>query len=342
MPERALSLAMISQSLPSWAHALVEDAAASAEDIEAALQLSEKHGMSFPLPGQGNTADRWAILAATAEANLTAARVLEAHADALAIIQEANDPVPEGTWGVFAAEAPPNRVECRADGSGVVLRGVKPWCSLAEYLDGALVTAHGPDGRQLFRVNLRHPSVQAHPAEQWLARGLRNVTSASVTFHDTPAQPVGGPEWYLFRPGFAWGGLGVAACWHGGAMGLYTALRRVTQARSGELGDMHVGRVDALLHASGSALADAARRVDSGEAQGDAGRILALRVRAVVAHAAERTLEQVGHALGPAPLAFDSDYAARVADLSLYVRQHHAERDEAALGAAIRELTDQR
>ena len=40
----------------------------------------------------------------------------------------------------------------------------------------------------------------------------------------------------------------------------------------------------------------------------------------------------MGHALGPAPLAFDADHAARVADLEIYLRQHHAERDVAALG----------
>jgi hypothetical protein len=42
----------------------------------------------------------------------------------------------------------------------------------------------------------------------------------------------------------------------------------------------------------------------------------------------------VGHALGPAPLAFDEDHARRVADLELYLRQHHAERDLARLGEA--------
>jgi hypothetical protein len=54
-----------------------------------------------------------------------------------------------------------------------------------------------------------------------------------------------------------------------------------------------------------------------------------------VADAVERTLTQVGHALGPAPLAFDEEHARRVADLQLYVRQHHAERDLAALGRAV-------
>ena len=66
-----------------------------------------------------------------------------------------------------------------------------------------------------------------------------------------------------------------------------------------------------------------------------AAELLALRTRAVVADAVERVLHQGAHALGPAPLAFDADHAGRVADLQLYVRQHHGERDLAALGAAV-------
>jgi hypothetical protein len=54
-----------------------------------------------------------------------------------------------------------------------------------------------------------------------------------------------------------------------------------------------------------------------------------------VAEAVERVLRQVGHALGPAPMAFDEQHARRIADLELYVRQHHAERDLAVLGAAV-------
>jgi hypothetical protein len=46
-------------------------------------------------------------------------------------------------------------------------------------------------------------------------------------------------------------------------------------------------------------------------------------------------LTTVGHALGPGPLAHDETHAARVADLTLYVRQHHAERDLAALGRLV-------
>lgn len=94
------------------------------------------------------------------------------------------------------------------------------------------------------------------------------------------------------------------------------------------------------LHAAELSLTDAARRIDAGRAGGGTGETLALRVRSVVAAAVERTLEQVGHALGPAPLAFDEIHARRVADLGVYVRQHHAERDLAALGRRLIDGSD--
>ena len=58
-------------------------------------------------------------------------------------------------------------------------------------------------------------------------------------------------------------------------------------------------------------------------------------MRATVARACEETLARAGHALGPAPLALDAAHAKRVADLQLYVRQHHAERDLASLGETL-------
>jgi len=320
---------------PGWARELVEACRSCGEDVDAALKLAEHYGRLLPLPGGGQTLQRWAVLAAASEHNLTVGRVLEAHADALAILAEAGASAPDGTWGVFAAEAAPHRLEASDAGGGVMLTGVKPWCSLAGKLDAALVTAHVDGERQLFRVSLRDPSVTPEPAEAWAARGLRNVTSASVRFDGTPAQPVGPPGWYLTRPGFAWGGMGVAACWHGGARGLQATLERRSAGRDGDLAALHVGFVDSDLHAAEAVLAAAAAATDVGRAEGAAGDILGLRVRAVVASAVERTIRQVGHALGPAPLAFDEDHARRVADLELYVRQHHAERDLARLGRAV-------
>ena len=61
----------------------------------------------------------------------------------------------------------------------------------------------------------------------------------------------------------------------------------------------------------------------------------AVRARSTVAAAAEEVLRRAGHALGPAPLALDEVHARRVADLTVYLRQHHAERDVARLGELV-------
>ncbi len=321
--------------LPAWAGPLVESSADTGEDAGTALRLAAKYGTLLPQPGGGQTAERWAVLAGVAERNLTVARVLEAHSDALAILAEAGSPPPGGSWGVFAAEAAPHRLEASPTGGTTVLTGVKPWCSLADQLDYALVTAHEGEQRRLFRVGLREPSVTVDPPGRWVARGLRTVTSVAVRFDGTPAEPVGEAGWYLSRSGFAWGGMGVAACWHGGARGLRASVLQAAESRGGDLAALHAGIIDAALWASAAALSRGAALIDAGAAPGKDGQLLGLRVRAVVADAAERTIRQAGHALGPAPMAFDEDYARRLADLELYVRQHHAERDLARLGAAV-------
>lgn len=322
-------------------------------DADAALAFARRVGSRLPQPGDGATAQRWAVFSAAAEGGLTAARVLEAHADALAILAEARsagysvDEEIAGdaaslTWGVFAAEAPAARLEAHADSAGeITLDGTKPWCSLGDRLDRALVTAQVPGsgaGRGLFAVDLRQRGVRADPPERWVARGLPAVTSEPVHFTDVRAVPVGEPGWYLERPGFSWGGMGVAGCWYGGALALARRLREHAARRSRDLSPLdalHLGVVDAALHAAGVVLRAAADDIDAGRSAGSAGAVAALRVRAVVADAAEVTLREVGHALGPAPLAFDDEHAQRVADLELYVRQHHGERDLAALGSAV-------
>ena len=329
--------------LPPWAQGLIAGAATSAEEVTACLELARRYGRQLPLPGGGDTALRWRLLAEVAAADLTAARILEAHCDALAILDEAGGGhSTDGTWGVFAAQAANLRVDAvrvdgsRADDAGrFELRGTQPWCSLAASLDRALVVAHVGDERGLFAVDLHHPSVVVGAPGSWVARGLRHVVSAPVRFGGTPAEAVGPLGWYLARPGFEWGGMGVAACWFGGAAALAATMGTAFRGRPDELSALHAGSVDVVLHAAAVTLLDAAHRVDAGQATGADGRILALRVRGIVARAVEHSLVHAGHALGPGPLAFDEEHARRVADLELYVRQHHAERDDAALGSAL-------
>ncbi len=309
-----------------------------------AVELARSHGATLPLPGQGATIELWQSLATVAAVDLSAARILEPHLDALAILAESGAAAPEDdtTWGVYAAEGPGVRLTATQAGDGWRLDGTKPWCSLAGHLSHALVTAWVDDQqRSLFAVDVSHDGVQPEP-DAWHALGLPTVTSGPVTFADVPAEEVGGPGWYLRRDGFAWGGMGVAAVWYGGTVGV---ARRLLQAAGQRPPDqvalLHLGTVDAALAAARAMLAHAARLIDGGRAGGETGALLALQVRQVVADAAETVLRCVDHGLGPAPLALEPEHAGRVADLRLYLRQHHAERDAAALGQqVVAALTD--
>ena len=290
---------------------------------------------------RGLGTDTWGTLrtlATLGSVDLTTARVVEPHLDAVSVLAQAGATAVDGaTWGVYAA-APPGttlRATAQDDGSWR-LTGAKPWCSLADRVSHALVTA-GIEGRPsgLFEVALHDGGVSAD-AGSWAPRGLREVPTSTVTFLDVPAHAVGDPGWYLDRPGFAWGGIGVAAVWFGGAASVAGALWAAARTRRpDQVAQLHLGACDVALHGCLLALRHAAAEIDAGLAQGDAGRLLAARVRAQVARCAEEVLTTVGHALGPAPLALDPVHAARVADLTLYLRQHHAERDLAALGRLV-------
>jgi alkylation response protein AidB-like acyl-CoA dehydrogenase len=319
---------------------LTEKAENARGSLPRALALAAALGREAPLPGHGATAGVWQLLTTLAATDLTVARVVEPHLDALAILDQAEIVGQSGTWGVFAAEGPGVVLEGSALPDGTwALAGTKPWCSLADHLDSAVVTAHlVGGGRQAFAVDLRASGVTAESSDAWVSRGLPAVTSCAVHFEAVRATPVGGVGWYLDRDGFGWGGIGVAACWFGGALGIARTLLAVAQARTpDQLALMHLGRVDSALHETRTLLADAATAVDAGLAAGQEGALLAARVRATAFRCAELVLESAAHGLGPAPLAFDEHHASRVADLYLYLRQHHAERDDAALGRRVLE-----
>lgn len=294
----------------------------------------------WPLPGAGHTRERWSALAALAESDLVLARLVEAHADAVAILAELDGgPAPAGSrWGVWAAEGPGRPLGALpAAAGGWTLDGTKQWCSGATLLTHALVTARGLDGaRRLFAVALDEPGVAAGP-DRWAAAGMKGADTRAVSFAGVPARPVGDDGGYLSRPGFWAGGIGVAACWYGGAVAVAGRLRAaVAGGRDDPHAAAHLGAVDVVLGACADVLRAAADRLDA--APGADHARLARRVRGTVAQAASDVTVRVGRALGPAPLAGDPDHARRVADLEVYIRQDHAERDLAALGADVAAL----
>ena len=349
---------------------LARRARACAGNVPAAIALAADLGTELPLPMRGSTARLWESLATIAAVDLTTARVIEPHLDALAILSQApavdlaaldgngadgaaghGGPGPgrpggnagtgrhEGSaerrsWGVFAAESRDVHVQAGRSGTGWVLSGTKPWCSLAGSLTHAVVTARTDAGRQAFAVDLRGPRVRADDGG-WTARGLAGVPSGPVSFAHVPAVPVGGTGWYLDRPGFAWGGVGVAAIWFGAASAI---ARRVyahcREREADQIACLQLGLIDGQLSSARNALALAARQADGTSASANPA-LAAGRARAAVVGAAEAVLELAGHAMGPGPLAFEPEHAARTADLGLYLRQDHAERSTAALGRAL-------
>ncbi|HEY1620314.1 MAG TPA: acyl-CoA dehydrogenase [Streptosporangiaceae bacterium] len=298
----------------------------------------ESGRLDLPLPGSGATWRRWAALADLAGEDLSLARLGEGHADAVAILAELGGPPPQARsrWGVWAANPPgPNLTAAQQDG-GWVLRGTKQYCSGARVCTHALVTARAGDQERLFAVAVEDLEPDTG---SWPATGMAGSDTLDVGFPAVPAEPVGPPGGYTGRPGFSHGGAGVAACWYGGARGVARALARAAAKRDvGPHALAHLGAVDIALRTTRAALARAADEVDAdpGDLRGE-GALRTLRVRALAEATASDVLARTGRALGAGPLSHDEAHSRAVADLTVYLRQHHAERDLARLGELVAE-----
>lgn len=305
--------------------------------------LARSGALDAPLPGAGQTRSRFDGLAALGEWDLTIARLVEAHVDALAILRELDSKIPVDTadpiWAVWASEPPSHRVLAVTDNGCWQLRGRKAWCSGAGGSTHALVTARADDGRRLFAVDLLQPAVQPVD-DQWPTPALSGTDTRSVDFFSAAATAVGGPDDYINRPGFWHGAVGVSAVWYGGAVGVARKLLAAGQRRPlSEIDLAHLGAVGAALagaRASLNAAADAFDADPLDESKRSA--ILARTTRAVVEAAATEVIDRVGRALGAAPLALDASHSRRVIDLQLYLRQSHADRDLANLGRHLLEV----
>ncbi|MEV2245528.1 acyl-CoA dehydrogenase [Streptomyces sp. NPDC049970] len=321
-------------------HALREETSARFTSAVAAIEAG---GLSFPLPGSGATAERFATLRAVAEDDLCLARLVEGHVDALAILAELGgpSPAPGSRWGVWAAEPPGERLtaEQAPDGRWSV-SGLKQYCSGAHSCTHALVSADAPDGRRLFAVPLAGGTYE--PVEgTWQALGMAGSDTPDARFRSAAAEPVGGVEGYVNRPGFQHGGIGVAACWLGGASAVARPLRAAARRGGGPCTDAHLGAVDIDLHTAGLLLTTAATDIDADpmDSRGEA-RLRSLRVRGLVEAVCDRVLGRVGRATGAGPLCHDARHARNVADLTVYIRQHHAERSLAELGTLVSDRAD--
>jgi hypothetical protein len=309
---------------------------------------------ALPLPGHGCTLQRWQALSQVAAYDLSLAKLFEGHTDALAILAELDtkDDLPGSiasatprlraeaadkvTWGIWAAESPVGKVLIEAgEGSHITLHGTKSWCSGAAHVERGLLTAWFTDGAgpQLVQVDMHQEGIDISPGA-WRAVGMNGSASYDVAFRGARAQLVGGVGDYLSRPGFWHGGAGVAACWYGGALALAAALRCAVEQSpaSARIGFRFaaLGKVDLALQSTAAVLREAAAWIDQ-HPRADASKV-ALRARLAAEDCAKRVLDETGRALGATAFCRNAHFARAAADLPVFVRQSHGERDFAALG----------
>lgn len=297
----------------------------------------------LPLPGAGGTLERWQALSLVSRHSLSLAKLFEGHTDAVAILHELGHEnySESAVWAMWAAEEPDKRVVIENIGGGddITLSGTKSWCSGAMDADYALLTAWFPDQQhsQLVAVAMNHPHISIS-TDRWHAVGMADTLSAEVRFHSTPAKLVGVPGDYLNRRGFWHGGAGIAACWYGGTLAvadsLLSSVKGMSQDHPGiAYRSASLGQTDWTLATVRSLLRESAAWIDAHPNE-DA-MAIALRLRQAAEAAANQVLIETGRALGATPFCREPSFARAAADLPVFIRQSHGDRDDAALAMAV-------
>jgi hypothetical protein len=295
--------------------------------------LQSQGSLTLPLPGGGRTAERHQFLLQIGRRDLSLARLVEAHTDAMAILAEAGrQGRRDHLYGVWASDGPQGKVMARAlAGGGWRIGGIKQYCSGAPLLESALVTAHAQDGLLLFEVELDRAGIVILPST-WASPAMADTVTTSVSFDgvELPATAlVAGSGWYLTRPGFWHGAIGPAACWAGGALALIDAASALK--RKDPHSRAHLGALQALAWGFHAALIHSGHEIDSAPTDPDEGRQRALKVRHLIERGCTEVMDRFGRLTGPQLLAFDESVVRQYGALTLYIRQCHAERDLEAL-----------
>jgi hypothetical protein len=264
---------------------------------EAVHELLVSGWLDLPDPAAGATASRHRALMELARTRpVGVARLAEAHCDAVSILHEAGqEPVPGLLYGVWASA-------------------------------GTAIDANGD--LRLLDVDVEPDDGIELDTSVWCTSALSDTATGTVRFADHSIEPdrvIGPPGWYLDRVGFWHGACGPAACWAGATRGLVDAARGADGSnahRRAQLGALEAASwgLEALLDAAGREIDDAPEDRDAAERRARSLRHLTERMCADV-------LDRFGRAFGPRPFTTDAELAARFADIHLYLRQHHGERE---------------
>jgi len=330
--------------------------------------IPEEHGGLGLGPLRGDAFTLWMITKELAKADLSLARCWEGHANSLLLLDALADAgqrerwfagvVERGeSWVVWSGE-PQARAPGEAQRFGTTLTavdggwtvdGTKVFATSAGGADWAilLVNPAGPGGARhtsspesllMLACDLSDPTVEVD-GSWWDPIGMRGTVSHLVRFKETfipDSNRIGGPGQYLadnwqtaFAPHYA-------ASFLGAAEGAYEyALEHL--AAQGKTGDPYVQQRAArmsiaietghlwLRHVAG--LWDAGRREEA--------QVAGSRVRHVVEHLAQETVENAIRSCGARALIRPSPVERILRDLSFYIRHDNDDQVLATIGRAV-------
>ena len=296
-------------------------------------------GRDLPLPGSGATWRRFTTLAEQASIDLSLGRLCEGHADALAILAEAGkEPVEDAAYGVWASRSKNVAVTAERESRGWTLRGTKEFCSGNGIVERALVVADTSEGRMVFDVGVESHVVGV-VSDSWPSIGMAESRSETLEFGGPIISDdgvIGSAGFYLDRPGFWFGAIGVAACWYGGAVGIVNNLLKSLDGEPNDFVLADMGDCVSALETMRVALKCAAHSIDEDpDDKLERAHFRALVARHVVHGGALTILERTASAGGARPLCLDEVQSRRVADLFVYLSQHHGSADARELGRIV-------
>jgi hypothetical protein len=283
-------------------------------------------------------------LAQVARVDLCLGRLVEGHADALRIIAEAGGRPGTGLYGVWASRSAGTGLRAHPAGASWVVEGELRFASGVGLVDRCLMSASLDEHHLLFDVDLAAHAGGLHVDESsWNTEAMDASRSFTVrvAIEVAEAAQVGPLDFYLSRPGFAVGGLGVAAVWAGGARQVLDVVAGGLRAFSPTPHQLRrLGLMAQGVWTCDLAVSSTAARLPDVPADGVAREIA--RCRTAVVLSCESVLKHAAAVVGPGGMSSDGRMVRALADLAIYIRQHHVDAETARLGADTLASADRR
>jgi hypothetical protein len=304
----------------------------------------------------------WDLLRRVAAADASVARVLDGHLNAVERLEVAAEPELRerelaavaagerllGVWGADPGPGEGDPARLAEAGAGLVLRGVKTFCSGAGGVDAAMVMVGNDEGEPSALILLDCGAEVEVDRGWYRAAGLRASESHRVVLHDAPVTAVlGGPGELARDPWFSRDAMRTAATWAGMVdAAADAALDELAARRADEpLAQLAAGRIEA---AQGTVDAWIERAADVADAPGTDGlqldpdsgskrrrspRATSIAMRAEIDRAAKLVLGEAAAACGSHPFVTGGRLDRARRDLETFLLQHRLDPLVAKLGA---------